>query len=74
MGQSARCHDSHIFQHSQLFTPLNKGQVPTQYHIIGDAAYGLSTNVMVPYLGANLSLIQQTLVNDNGAGAELLRF
>ena len=30
--QSARCHDSHIFQHFQLFTILNNGQNSTQYH------------------------------------------
>ena len=63
VGQSARCHDSHIFQHSQLFTTLHNGQVPTQYHVIGDAAYGLSTSVMVPYPGANLSLTQESYNN-----------
>ena len=54
-------HDFHILQHSQLFTILNNGHVLlygivwflTQYHIIGDAAYELSTNVMVPQLGVN---------------------
>ena len=35
VGQPARRHDSHIFQHLQLFTTLNNGQVPTQYHIMG---------------------------------------
>ena len=62
-GKAARCHDSHIFHHSQLFTTLYNGQVPTQYHIIGEAAYGLSTNVMVPYPGANLSLTQDSYNN-----------
>lgn len=58
-GHSARSHDSHIFQCSQLFNIINNEEVPSQYHIIGDAAYGLSTNVIVPYPGSNIGLMQE---------------
>lgn len=55
VGQSGRCHDSHIFCRSKLYKLLNQDKVlPDNYHIIGDAAYGLSTNVMVPYPGEDL--------------------
>jgi len=55
VGQSARCYDSHIFQRSRLASrPLNR-----QYHIIGDAAYQLSENMMVPYVKPEGSPIKE---------------
>ena len=55
VGHSARCHDSHIFQRSKLYNMISNKQIPTDYHIIGDAAYGLNINIMVPYPGESLS-------------------
>ena len=44
-----RCHDSHIFKSSGFGQQvLHYNIIPSQYHLIGDAAYGLH-NVMVPY-------------------------
>ena len=55
IGYSGKCHDSHIFQCSQLGKEILLDKViPSQYHIIGDAAYGLSENIMVPYPGEPL--------------------
>lgn len=51
-GFSARCHDSHILQCSQLGNDIYvKGIIPKEYHLLGDAAYGLSNNIMVPFSG-----------------------
>lgn len=64
VGQSGRSHDSHIFQCSPLGNLIHgQNKIPTQYHIIGDAAYGLHTNVMIPYPGSNIPVHQQ-LHND----------
>mgnify|MGYP001801453288 CR=1 FL=1 len=50
-GFCGRCHDSHIFKSSGFGQQvLHYNIIPSQYHLIGDAAYGLHTNVMVPYL------------------------
>lgn len=49
-GNSERCHDAHIFQTSELGRKvLAEKIIPEQYHIIGDAAYGLHTNILTPY-------------------------
>ena len=49
-GFCGRCHDSHIFKSSGFGQQtLRDTIIPSQYHLIGDAAYGLHTNVMVPY-------------------------
>jgi hypothetical protein len=55
VGYSGRCHDSHIFRCSSLGKDIfiNK-RIPQQYHILGDAAYGLHINVMSPYTGDDL--------------------
>lgn len=52
VGQSEKCHDSHIFHMSNLARRIfNDNIIPPQYHIIGDAAYGLHRNIMTPYKG-----------------------
>lgn len=58
-GYSARCHDSHIFQCSRLGALTYNGHIPRQYHIVADAAYGLHTNIMVPYSGNDLNPAQE---------------
>jgi hypothetical protein len=55
VGYSGRCHDSHIFNSSSLAKDMFVNKViPQQYHILGDAAYGLHVNVMSPYPGSDL--------------------
>lgn len=52
VGQSEKCHDSHIFHMSNLAKHIfNDNIIPPQYHFIGDAAYGLHENIMTPYKG-----------------------
>lgn len=60
VGQSERCHDSHIFRCSSLGKMLLSNTFPSQYHLIGDAAYGLHINMIVPFPGPELSDEQQT--------------
>lgn len=60
VGNSERCHDSHIFRCSPLGKMLlAENAIPSQYHLIGDAAYGLHVNVITPYGGCNLTDHQQ---------------
>lgn len=60
VGQSARCHDAHIFQCSPLGNRMfAQNNIPDQYHIIGDAAYGLHKNVMIPYPGSDLPAMRE---------------
>lgn len=59
-GCSARCHDSHIFQCSKLGAFVYNGGIPRKYHIVGDAAYGLHMNIMVPYAGIDLDPPKET--------------
>ena len=60
VGQSERNHDSHIFRCSPLAKMiLLDGAIPAQYHIVADAAYGLHTNIMIPYPGRELSVARQ---------------
>lgn len=61
VGYSGRCHDSHIFNSSSLAKLIFTDKaIPEQYHILGDAAYGLSTNVMCPYPGDKLPEWKET--------------
>ena len=60
VGHSERSHDSHIFRCSPIGKMItDERAIPAQYHILGDAAYGLHTSVMVPYVGTNLSADEQ---------------
>lgn len=60
VGHSEKCHDSHIFQMSALARKiLGDNILPPQYHIIGDAAYGLHESIITPYKGKNLSVAQE---------------
>ena len=63
-GFRVRCHDSNIFKSSGFgLQTLRDTIIPSQYHLIGDAAYGLHTNVMVPYLATVESDI--TILHNN---------
>lgn len=60
VGHSGRSHDAHIFQCSPLGNIIfAQNLIPDQYHIIGDAAYGLHRNVMIPYPGSDLPAHKQ---------------
>lgn len=55
-GHSARSHDAHIFASCSLAKDIYQNQtIPSQYHIIGDAAYGNHINMMAPFKGDHLS-------------------
>ena len=55
VGQSERNHDSHIFRCSPLGKMiLADNAIPPQFHIVADAAYGLHTNIMIPYPNKDL--------------------
>lgn len=59
-GYSAKVHDSRVFKASPLFEKMDTGILPPQYHIIGDAAYGLHQNLLTPYkdTGRGLTVAQ----------------
>ena len=63
------CHDSHIFKSSGFGRQvLLYNIIPSQYHLIGDAAYGLHTNVMVPYpatVGSDLTIFHNNRHSSN---------
>lgn len=42
-------HDSRVFKNSPLFQELQSQNFPTQYHLLGDSAYGLSNVLIVPF-------------------------
>lgn len=57
-GFSGKVHDSHIFQCSKFGQQVLRDVIiPRQYHLLGDAAYGLHQQIMVPYNGHNLSAV-----------------
>jgi hypothetical protein len=61
-GYSAKVHDSRVFKASPLFEKL--GTVPSQYHILGDAAYALHMAVMTPFKDTGCGLTSsQTVYN-----------
>lgn len=69
VGSCGTDSDSNIFKNSTLFTKLQNGEinlppprsfpntndVPLPYVIIGDAAFGISNNVMRPYARTNMT-------------------
>ncbi|XP_015925502.1 uncharacterized protein [Parasteatoda tepidariorum] len=48
-GYPGSVHDAEIFLNSEANEFLTSGNVPTEYHILGDAGYPLMEHVMVPY-------------------------
>lgn len=65
VGYSGRCHDNHIFTMSPLYKKITQNKIPTQYHIIGDAAYGLHLNIMSPYVPRNTPLTIAQSIHNN---------
>lgn len=60
VGYSGRCHDAHIFNCSGLARAIHVDKVfPPDYHLLGDAAYGLHMNMMCPYAGENLTAAKE---------------
>lgn len=49
MGLPGRMHDARVFRRSEIFERLTHHLLPPDYHIIGDAAYPLSVNLLTPY-------------------------
>ncbi|XP_050518027.1 putative nuclease HARBI1 isoform X2 [Diabrotica virgifera virgifera] len=52
IGMPGRMHDSRVFRNSPVFRRINNRQnylIPEHFHLLGDAAYPLITNVMTPF-------------------------
>ena len=48
-GWPGSMHDARIYRKSKLHKLLNSGVIQRQYHVLGDSAYPLELNLMVPY-------------------------
>ena len=48
-GNAGSVHDSRVYRNSDLKAMLNAYPLPAQYHLLGDSAYPLDTNLLVPY-------------------------
>ena len=44
---------------SKIGQMVTCGELPKQYHLVGDAAYGKHVNLMVPYPGQELIAVKQ---------------
>lgn len=66
-GYSGRCHDAFIFQMSPLYRRIfNENAIPEQFHLLGDAAYGLHVNIMTPYpVPSNEALTLRQNIHNN---------
>lgn len=50
-GQAGSVHDTRVFRNSPVarFLELPEEYFPNDFHIIGDAAYGIHPHIMVPF-------------------------
>ncbi|XP_018399999.1 PREDICTED: putative nuclease HARBI1 [Cyphomyrmex costatus] len=55
-GVSSKCHDARVYDMS--FIKEKVSGMGDYYHIIGDAAYPISTNLLTPYSGNQLTPVQ----------------
>lgn len=49
VGLPGRMHDARVFRQSEIFRRLTNNLLPSDHHIIGDAAYPLLVNLLTPY-------------------------
>lgn len=49
LGFTGKVHDSRVFSESMLKAKLDHGDIPNEYHFLGDSGYALHCNMMVPY-------------------------
>ena len=48
-GNAGSVHDSRVYRNSDLKAMLTAHPLPAQYHLLGDSAYPLDSNLLVPY-------------------------
>ncbi|XP_045122685.1 putative nuclease HARBI1 [Portunus trituberculatus] len=48
-GLPGSVHDARVFRNSPLYTLLENGNLPEDYHLLGDSAYTLQPYMLVPY-------------------------
>lgn len=48
-GWPGSVHDARVFRNSPLYTLLENGNLPEEYHLLGDSAYTLQPYMLVPY-------------------------
>ncbi|KAI4468119.1 hypothetical protein MML48_2g00012656 [Holotrichia oblita] len=50
VGMPGKCHDARVFRNSPLFHKMSeKDLIPHDFHLLGDSAYPLLPNLMVPF-------------------------
>lgn len=56
-GTSGKMHDANVYKRSFFYDKVNA--MGDNYHLVGDAAYPISINLLTPYRGNNLTRVQQ---------------
>lgn len=65
VGYPGRCHDAAVWRNSPLKKAIDSGRVkfPVEYHLLGDSAYPLEMNLMIPYKDNGFLTLQQKNYN-----------
>ncbi|XP_011688300.1 PREDICTED: putative nuclease HARBI1 [Wasmannia auropunctata] len=64
IGMPGRVHDARVFRRSPLFETLTNNVISEKFHLIGDSAYLLLINLMVPFKDNGHLRAAQTRYND----------
>ncbi|KAJ8930649.1 hypothetical protein NQ314_016564 [Rhamnusium bicolor] len=71
-GEAGSIHDSMLFRRSDLSTRLPNLNFPQNGHLVGDAAYKLTTTLMVPYKNYGHLTRQQIIYNKAHSASRVL--
>ncbi|KAJ8910566.1 hypothetical protein NQ315_008951 [Exocentrus adspersus] len=64
IGNPGRIHDARVFRNSPLFERMSEADfIPSNFHLLGDAAYPLKANLMTPFKDTGHLTRAQTLYN-----------
>lgn len=72
IGFTGKVHDSRVFNESMLKSKIDSGDIPSEYHFLGDSGYALHLNTMVQYIDYGNLLESQTIFNKRHSSTRMI--